>query len=129
MKLEKELKTLTKQREDFNKELEKKVKETGLDIRLFAPLVKGWFKETFDIFDEDGRQYGLTSTGNSLYIEFLIAKMFVKHLNLDFILFDKFESIWNSLREKIIKEAEGLQIIATQVTKDKKIKIKKWLLD
>ena len=123
-KLDLELKRVEKLKSDFNKNVEDKVKQTWLDIRLFETL-KNWnIKETFDIFDEEWYNYYATSTGNQLYIEILLAKLFVNYLWLDFILVDRWESIGNNLKDKIYSIVWDLQLIVTEVTPDKEITIK-----
>jgi len=119
----KSIKKYQKIKTDFNKTIEEKVKETWLDIRLFERLKNGNMKETFTIYDKEWNKYWATSTGNELYIELLIAKLFIKYLDLDFILFDKWESVGINLRTEILKEIWDLQLIATEVTKDKTIKV------
>jgi len=123
VKLEKDLKKKQAERLKFNTRLEDKVKETGLDIRLFKTLKNGNTRETFEIYDAEWNQYGSTSTGNELFIEILLAKLFIKYLKIDFILIDRWESIGINLRDKVIKECEWLQMIVTEVTKDKKINL------
>lgn len=121
--LEKDLKKKQTERTEFNKRLEEKVKETGLDIRLFKTL-KNWnIRETFEIYDSDWNMYWATSTGNELYIEVLLAKLFIKYIWVDFILIDAYESIWINLRDKIIEECDSLQVIVTEVTIDNKINL------
>jgi len=121
VQLEKELKKLEADRIDFNKQIETNIKKTWLDIRVFKVL-KNWnIKETFEIYDNDWNQYWLTSTWNDIYIEILVAKLFIDYLKLDFILIDRYESIWNNLRTKIDKELKWLQVIATQVAPGKSL--------
>jgi len=120
--ISKDIKKYTKIKTEFNKMVELKVKETWLDIRLFKTLQNGNIRETFDIFDSEWNSYWATSSGNELYMELLIAKLFVRYLDLDFILMDKFESVWVNLREEIYKECKWYQLIVTEVTEDKTIK-------
>ncbi|MGB2111214.1 MAG: hypothetical protein ACPHY8_05225 [Patescibacteria group bacterium] len=49
----KDLKKLEKQKTDFNKKVEEKVKTTGLDIRLFKTLKNKSVKETFELYDKE----------------------------------------------------------------------------
>lgn len=122
--LEKDIKRFTKIKEDFNKMVEEKVKETWLDIKLFK-VQKNWVvKETFEIYDKEWNMYWATSEWNNKFLELLIAKLFVKFLWLDFILVDWWESIWNNLRKIILEEIWDLQIIVTEVSKEKKITLK-----
>jgi len=124
IELESKINNLLEEKKKFNKHLDTKVKETWLDIRLFK-IQKNWIeKETFEIYDSEWNMYWETSHWNELYIELLIAKLFVNYLKLDFILIDKFESIWINLRDKILEECKDLQIIATEVTKETEIKVK-----
>lgn len=123
--LTKEIKKYEKVKDEFNKMVEEKLKTTGLDIRLFKTLKNKSVKETFEIYDKEWNMYGATSTGNELYMEVLIAKLFVEYLGLDFILFDKWESVWINLRSEVLKEIWDLQLIATEVTRDKAIKVMK----
>lgn len=121
--LEMDLKKKEKEKNEFNKNVEDKVKQTWLDIRLFETL-KNWnTRETFEIYDEEWYNYNATSTGNAIYIEVLIAKLFVDYLWLDFILIDRYESIWPNLRIKIDKVIWNLQLIVTEVSKWSKIKV------
>ncbi|MBT4080082.1 MAG: hypothetical protein HOE82_05660 [Gammaproteobacteria bacterium] len=53
VKLEKDLKKKQAERLKFNTRLEDKVKETGLDIRLFKTLKNGNTRETFEIYDAE----------------------------------------------------------------------------
>jgi hypothetical protein len=104
--------------------VEEKVKETWLDIKLFK-VQKNWVvKETFEIYDKEWNMYWATSEWNNKFLELLIAKLFVKFLWLDFILVDWWESIWNNLRKIILEEIWDLQIIVTEVSKEKKITLK-----
>lgn len=121
--LELELAKYKKLKTDFNKDVEDKVKATWLNIVLFETL-KNWnIRETFDIFDQEWFSYYATSTWNKIYIEVLVAKLFIDYLWLDFILIDKWESVWNNLREKIFQYIWDMQLIATQVSSEKTITI------
>lgn len=122
-KLDLELRKKEKAKTEFNKEVEDKVKSTWLDIRLFETLKNGNVSETFAIYDEEWYNYNATSSWNQIYIEVLIAKLFVDYLWLDFILVDRWESVWINLKKKVYEAIWSLQLIVTQVTDDNEIKV------
>lgn len=89
VRLEDCIQIYTQATESFNKDLEVKVKTTGLNIELFKTLKNGNIESTFNIYSDDGTEYSMCSSWEKLVIQIKLALLFIKKFNFDFCLIDE----------------------------------------